>query len=167
MTNQPQLRVCDVISSMGLDAGMCNSWRAPYLPRCGITVLLHKRRAMDVPVLDGIHHIKFPATDLDQSRNWYTSRLGYQLGSEFVEQGVLMGIGLVHPAGGPDNALHLGPERSAGLGDFDFFSIGVPDKASNELLAERLTGLGEAHAGVYFAGIGWTSPLDSRVSERS
>lgn len=113
---------------------------------------------MDVPVLDGIHHIKIPVTDLDLSRVWFESRLGYQLEIEFVEQGTLMGIGLVHPAGGPNIALRLDPERSAGLGDFDFFSIGVPDKASIELLAERLTELGEAHAGVHFAGIGWILP---------
>ncbi len=113
---------------------------------------------MEVPVLDGIHHIKIPVTDLDLSRRWYESRLCYQLEIEFVEQGTLMGIGLVHPAGGPNIALRLDPERSAGLGDFDFFSIGVPDKASIELLAERLTELGEAHAGVHFAGIGWILP---------
>ncbi len=113
---------------------------------------------MDVPVLDGIHHIKIPVTDLDASRSWYESRLGYRLEIEFVEQGALMGIGLVHPAGGPNIALRFDPERSAGLGDFDFFSIGVPDKASIEALAHRLTNLGEAHAGVHFAGIGWILP---------
>ncbi len=113
---------------------------------------------MDVPVLDGIHHIKIPVTDLDQSHNWYASRLGYQFEIEFVERGSLMGIGLVHPAGGPNVALRLDPERSARLGDFDFFCIGVPDKASIEALAERLTNLGEVHAGVHFAGIGWILP---------
>lgn len=122
------------------------------------TVLLHERLAVDVPVLDGIHHIKIPVTDLNRSRSWYASRLGYELEIEFVEQGMLMGIGLVHPAGGPRIALRLDPERSAGLGDFDFFSIGVLDKASIESLAERLTNLGEAHAGVHFAGVGWILP---------
>jgi len=69
-----------------------------------------------------------------------------------------MGIGLAHRSGGPNIALRLDPERSAGLGDFDFFSIGVPDTASIEALAERLTNLCEAHAGVHFAGIGWILP---------
>ncbi len=113
---------------------------------------------MKLPVLDGIHHIKIPVTDLDLSRSWYESRLGYQLEIEFVEQGTLKGISLVHPAGGPRIALRLDPERSASLGDFDFFSIGVPDKAAIELLAERLTELGESHAGVHFAGTGWILP---------
>ncbi len=113
---------------------------------------------MDVPVLDGIHHVKIPVTDLARSRRWYESRLGYQLEIEFVEQGIMMGVGLVHPAGGPHIALRLDPERSARLGDFDFFSIGVPDKESIESLAARLTDLGEAHAGVHFASIGWILP---------
>lgn len=113
---------------------------------------------MGIPVLDGIHHIKIPVTDLERARSWYESRLGCQVEIEFVERGILMGIGLAHPSGGPDIALRLDPERSDRLGDFDFFSIGVPDKNSIEALAEHLADLGEAHAGVHFAGIGWVLP---------
>lgn len=113
---------------------------------------------MDIPVLDGIHHIKIPVTDLDRSRSWYESRLGYRLEIEFVEQGLVKGVALVHPAGGPHIALRLDPERSAGLADFDFFSIGVPDKTSIESLAAHLTDLGEDHAGVHLAGVGWILP---------
>jgi hypothetical protein len=35
----------------------------------------------------------------------------------------------------------------------------VPDKAALEDLAARLTALGEEHAGVHFASIGWILPL--------
>jgi len=45
----------------------------------------------DVPVLAGIHHLKLPVTDLDRSREWYLSRLGYQVQMEFVERGRVMG----------------------------------------------------------------------------
>jgi len=41
---------------------------------------------MDAPLLDGIHHIKIPVIDLDRSREWYASRLGYQVEIEFVER---------------------------------------------------------------------------------
>lgn len=114
---------------------------------------------MDAPRLDGIHHIKIPVTELARSRAWYQSRLGYRVQAEFVEDGVLMGLALHHPDGGPLLALRRNSERSAGLGDFDFFAIGVPDRPALEALADRLTALGEPHAGVQFASIGWILPM--------
>jgi catechol 2,3-dioxygenase-like lactoylglutathione lyase family enzyme len=35
--------------------------------------------APDTPVLAGIHHLKLPVTDLARSRDWYESRLGYEV----------------------------------------------------------------------------------------
>ena len=48
--------------------------------------------------------------------------------------------------------------RRARAAGFDYFAIGVPDKAALEALAGRLTALGEQHAGVHFATIGWILP---------
>jgi catechol 2,3-dioxygenase-like lactoylglutathione lyase family enzyme len=111
------------------------------------------------PALAGVHHLKLPVSDLTRSRQWYESRLGYQLEVEFVEDGTLMGITLRHPNGGPDLGLRLDPERARAAAGFDYFSIGVPDKPAIEALAARLTELGEAHAGVHFATIGWILPM--------
>ncbi|WP_250285481.1 MULTISPECIES: VOC family protein [unclassified Frankia] len=110
------------------------------------------------PELDGVHHVKLPVSDLDRSRTWYESRLGYEISTEFVENGVLMGVVMVHPNGGPAFGLRLDPERAARAAGFDYFSIGVPTRAALEALARRLTALGEAHAGVHFATIGWILP---------
>ena len=41
---------------------------------------------MTAPQLDGIHHVKLPVRDLDVSRAWYESRLGYRAAVEFVER---------------------------------------------------------------------------------
>jgi catechol 2,3-dioxygenase-like lactoylglutathione lyase family enzyme len=114
--------------------------------------------ASDAPVLAGIHHLKLPVTDLDRSREWYLSRLGYQVQLEFVEQGRLMGYVFAHPNGGPALALRLDPERARAAAGFDYFSIGVPDKDAIDQLAARLTALGEPHAGVHWASIGWILP---------
>jgi catechol 2,3-dioxygenase-like lactoylglutathione lyase family enzyme len=114
--------------------------------------------ATDAPELDGVHHVKLPVSDLNRSRAWYASRLGYQAGTEFVENGTVMGVVMAHPNGGPDLGLRLDPELAARAAGFDYFSIGVPTKAALEALAERLTALGEAHAGVHFATIGWILP---------
>lgn len=112
-----------------------------------------------VPVLAGVHHLKLPVCDLARSRAWYESRLGYRVEVEFVEEGTLMGYGMRHPNGGPGLALRLDPERAAAAAGFDYFSIGVPDRTTIEALAERLTALGEEHAGVHVASIGWVLPM--------
>jgi catechol 2,3-dioxygenase-like lactoylglutathione lyase family enzyme len=113
---------------------------------------------MVAPQLDGIHHVKLPVRDLARSRAWYESRLDYRATLEFVEQGTLMGIAMSHPNGGPDFALRLDPARAEAAAGFDYFAIGVPSKEAIEDLAARLTSLGEPHAGVHFATIGWILP---------
>jgi len=112
----------------------------------------------DTPVLAGVHHLKLPVTDLARSREWYGSRLGYQLLAEFVEQGRLMGYALAHPNGGPTLALRLDPDRARAAAGFDYFAIGVPDREAIDQLADRLTALGERHAGVHWASVGWILP---------
>jgi catechol 2,3-dioxygenase-like lactoylglutathione lyase family enzyme len=112
----------------------------------------------DAPALAGVHHVKLPVTDLARSREWYESRLGYQVQIEFVEQGRLMGYGLAHPNGGPQLGLRLDPERARAAAGFDYFAIGVPDREAIDRLAARLTKLGEEHAGVHWASIGWILP---------
>ena len=111
-----------------------------------------------VPQLAGIHHLKLPVSDLARSEAWYGRTLGYTRSLEFVEQGKLMGLGLAHPAGGPDLAVRLDPDRARAAAGFDYFSIGVPDKPAIDALAARLDSLGERHAGVHFASIGWILP---------
>ena len=65
---------------------------------------------------------------------------------------------LDHPAGGPQLGLRLDPDRARAAAGFDYFAIGVPDKTGLEALAAHLTTLGDAHAGVHFATIGWILP---------
>ena len=115
--------------------------------------------ATDTPVLAGVHHLKLPVSDLARSAEWYETRIGYRVAGEFVEQGTLMGYLMVHPAGGPDLALRLDPDRARAVAGFDYFAIGAPDRAALDVLAARLTGLGEEHAGVHWASLGWILPL--------
>jgi catechol 2,3-dioxygenase-like lactoylglutathione lyase family enzyme len=113
----------------------------------------------DAPALAGVHHLKLPVSDLNRSRDWYQSRLGYEVLIEFVEQGRLMGYSMLHPNGGPQLALRLDPERAVVAAGFDYFTIGVPGKDEIDQLAARLTALGEEHAGVHWATTGWILPM--------
>jgi catechol 2,3-dioxygenase-like lactoylglutathione lyase family enzyme len=114
--------------------------------------------ASDAPVLDGVHHLKLPVSDLERSRSWYASRLGYVPLIEFTSHGRTTGISMTHPNGGPMIGFVLNPDLARRASGFDYFSIGVPSKADLEDLAGRLAALGEAHAGVHFATIGWILP---------
>lgn len=67
------------------------------------------------PALAGVHHLKLPVRDLARSREWYASRLGYEVEIEFVESGRLMGLAMRHPNGGPVLALRLDPVETARL----------------------------------------------------
>jgi len=127
---------------------------------CKLAVSLHHVPGgiMSAPALDGIHHVKLPVRDLARSREWYESRLGYRAAIEFLEQGELKGVSMRHPNGGPELALRLDPDRAAAAAGFDYFAIGVPSREAIEELAARLSALGESHAGVRFATIGWILP---------
>jgi len=112
----------------------------------------------DTVRLAGVHHLKLPVRDLARTEAWYEHTLGYRRAAEFVEDGVLMGIAMVHTAGGPELAFRLDPARAEAAAGFDYFSIGVPDQASLDALAARLDGLGERHGGVHRAMRGWILP---------
>jgi catechol 2,3-dioxygenase-like lactoylglutathione lyase family enzyme len=96
-----------------------------------------------VPTLAGVYHLKLPVRDLARSRDWYSTRLGYEVAVEFIEEGRLMGY----------------PMRAEASAGFDYFSIGVPDKPAIDKLAGQLTALGEEHAGVQTATFGWILPM--------
>jgi len=107
------------------------------------------------PLLDGIHHLKLPVTDLARSRAWYQQHLGYQVMMEFVEDGVCMGVAMEHPNGGPSLALRFDPDRARAAAGFDYFAIGAPGHGAIEALAARLTTLGVDHEPVQRTPVGW------------
>jgi catechol 2,3-dioxygenase-like lactoylglutathione lyase family enzyme len=112
----------------------------------------------DIPRLDGIHHLKLPVTDLQRSLAWYRTHLGYQPMMEFIEDGVVMGIAMTHPAGGPDLALRLDPDRAAAAAGGGVVALGVPGKDALDALAAHLQTGGVSHAGVHRTPVGWILP---------
>ena len=75
--------------------------------------------------------------------------------TDFVEDGVRMGVAMTHPNGGPDLALRCDPDRARAAAGFDYFSIGVPGHDPIDALAARLTERGVPHDGVHRTPVGW------------
>jgi catechol 2,3-dioxygenase-like lactoylglutathione lyase family enzyme len=101
-----------------------------------------------MPDLSGIHHVKLPVSDLNRSREWYTSVLGLRVEIEFVEDGELMGLALADAAGRLSLALRIDPVRAAALSGFDALALLVPKREDVDAWRDRLDDLGQAHGGV-------------------
>lgn len=112
---------------------------------------------MSLAALTGIHHLKFPVSDLNRSRAWYGEVFGLQVEYEFPdEDGVVRGVaGTVPGLGGTGLALRENRAAARGLGGFDPVSFAIADRAAAQAWVERLDALGVAHSPVVEASFGW------------
>ncbi|HEU0130314.1 MAG TPA: VOC family protein [Mycobacteriales bacterium] len=113
--------------------------------------------ATERAVLDGIHHVKIPVTDLVRSREWYERVLGYEVTMEFRDDdGVVRGVGGQPPGLGEAGlALRQEPGAATGLSGFDPIAFGVSDRESIDRWVAQLDAEGVAHSPVIRARIGW------------
>jgi len=106
--------------------------------------------------LDRIAQVKLPVSDLARSVTWYRRLLDLRLWTEFVEDGVLRGAGLIDPQGRFNIALR---DRAAcasqpSLDGFDVFAFLPASRSVLEDLAARCDRLDIAHSGIYETGAG-------------
>ena len=111
------------------------------------------------PTLRGIHHAKLPARDLEATRDWYCRVFGFSQEIDFVEDGRLMGVGLLHPPTGLRLGLRHAPDRVTALADFDPIAWAVESKEDLDEWAEHLDRQGVPHGEVVEATIGWIIPF--------
>jgi len=96
----------------------------------------------------GFHHVKLPVSDVARSRNWYRRVLGFEVATEFVEDGTLMGVALIDQAGSVQVALRLDAARAGALSGFDTVALAVPTRAGVQAWRQRLEDLGQRHGGI-------------------
>jgi catechol 2,3-dioxygenase-like lactoylglutathione lyase family enzyme len=99
-------------------------------------------------VLSGFHHVKLPVSDVARSRDWYTGVLGFTTDIEFVEDGVLMGVGLAHDGMPAGIALRHDPDRAKAMSGFDAVALLVPTREAVHTWKARLDEAGEPHGGI-------------------
>ena len=108
------------------------------------------------PLLDGIHHLKLPVTDLDRSLAWYQQRLGYEILHRVRRGRRRDGHRDAAPQWRtrPGAAVRPGRPvpRARGI---DYFAIGVPGHDAIEELADRFTEMDDPHDGVQRTPVGW------------
>lgn len=98
--------------------------------------------------LKGFHHVKLPVADVRRSRDWYQRVLGFEVEIEFVEDGVLMGVGLRDAGGTVRLAARHDPARAVALAGFDPIALGVAAHGDLEAWQRRLDDLEEPHGGI-------------------
>ena len=99
-------------------------------------------------MLSGFHHVKLPVSAVAHSRDWYTGVLGFITDIEFVEDGVLMGVGLAHEGMPAGIALRHDPERAKAMSGFDALALLVPTREEVHAWKARLDEAGVPHGGI-------------------
>lgn len=99
-------------------------------------------------MIDGIHHIKMPVSDLARSRCWYEQILGFQTSIEFTENEEVMGVALAREGCQPQIALRVDPIRARALAGFDAVALLAGSRDDIHAWAAALDEAGQAHAGV-------------------
>ena len=112
---------------------------------------------MNRPGITGIHHLKFPVSDLALSRAWYERVLGFQVAFEFPDaDGVVRGVaGTVPGLGEVRIALRQNPDAARGGTGFDPVCFAIADHAAAEAWAVWLDEQGVQRSPVVEATSGW------------
>ena len=113
---------------------------------------------MSAATIIGIHHVKFPVSDLQRSREWYERVLGLQVLVDFPDaDGVVRGLAGLLPDVQPPLAIALRENFSAAAGNngFDPVSFAIADREAADAWAERLDSLGIQHTPVLQGSLGW------------
>jgi catechol 2,3-dioxygenase-like lactoylglutathione lyase family enzyme len=101
-----------------------------------------------MPSITGFHHVKLPVSDVARSRDWYERVLGFTVDIEFVEDGVLRGVGLAHEGMSVQIALRHDPDRAKAMSGFDAGALLVPTRDDVHAWKARLDEAGEPHGGI-------------------
>jgi catechol 2,3-dioxygenase-like lactoylglutathione lyase family enzyme len=112
----------------------------------------------DVPQITGIHHVKFPVTDLERSRRWYERVLGLQVLVDFPdEDGTVRGLAGLLAGTDPPVAVALREHAKAanGVTGFDPVSFAIADRAAADAWVDHLDALGVQHSPVIDGTLGW------------
>lgn len=105
---------------------------------------------MSKPAITGLHHVKFPVSDLATGLAWFERVFGFRTALEFEDDdGVVRGVaGSVPGLAGAEVALRQTPEYAKGFAGFDPICFAIADRSAAEAWASWLDELGIDHSPV-------------------
>ena len=103
----------------------------------------------------GVHHVGLPVTDIERSRAWYETVLGFRsVLDEESEEGIFT-VTLEHPSGGIILRLFAAPPQAEAMANFNPVSLAVADASELKRWEYYLTVLGIEHSAPRNAYLGW------------
>lgn len=130
------------------------TWSRPYTDKRVIV-----QHEWGVGTVAGLHHLKVPVTDVSRSRQWYVEALSFVPDLEFVEDGILSGVALTHPAASVRLALRHDPGRAVALAGFDLIALAVGTRDDLNTLLETARAAGSTPGEVMGGREGWACDL--------
>ena len=110
------------------------------------------------PPLHGVHHLKFPVSDLDRSLAFYENALGGRrvaAWDHLHQDGTRYAIILEVPGLGTKLELRLDPAQAVAQSGFDPVTIAVQDRAALTAWMDHLDGAGIEHSPLLAAIQAW------------
>jgi catechol 2,3-dioxygenase-like lactoylglutathione lyase family enzyme len=98
-------------------------------------------------LVTGLHHVRFPVTDPQVSREWYVRVLGFVPVLDYERERGVVGVVCRHPTG-IVIGLHRDPRRARALRGFSLLSLAVAAPDDLDRWVERLDELSIAHGSI-------------------
>ena len=112
---------------------------------------------MASPTLTGVHHVKFPVTDIEATAAFFEKALGAKRVKRFNhkdEKGELFAAMMHFPGCDFPVELRHAPKAAKAVAGYDPVTFGISDKSQLDLWAAQLDSAGVKHSGVVTGYIG-------------
>ncbi|WKE73535.1 NAD(P)-binding domain-containing protein [Streptomyces sp. WP-1] len=110
-----------------------------------------RRQGAEPAVLDGIHHLKFPVSDVDRSLAWWERAFGAVRRPHLdhrTPEGVLFGYVIAVPGVQEPVELRLAPGSAGAVSGFDPVTFAAPDRSAVQAWVDRFEAAGVANSGL-------------------